>query len=183
MFPVPWRSNTGNVSTERAQPLDQFRREFDMLFDRFFGGSLAPFDAEIGQMRWWDFSMDDRGNEVVVKAELPGFEEKDLDVQLNDNLLTIRAEKQEENGQEQRYGSFRRTVTLPFGTDPDKVTATYRNGVLEMHVPKTEQAQGRRIPIKGQQPVSGSAKGQSETARPRAARRGRLDRCSRSGRK
>jgi HSP20 family protein len=152
------------LSTERAHPLEQFRREFDTLFDRFFGGFPAPFDPEFGQMRWWDFGVEDQGSEVVVRAELPDFEEKDLDVQLHDNLLTIRAEKQQEDGQEHRSRSFRCTVTLPSGADPDKVTATYRNGVLELHVPKTEQAQGRRIPVQGQQAVSGPAKGQSETA-------------------
>ena len=163
MLPALWRSNGGSLSTERAHPLDQFRREFDSLFDRFFGGFPAPSESEFGPMRWWDFGVEDQGNEVVVRAELPGFEEKDLDVQLHDNLLTIRAEKEQEDGQERHSRSFRRTVTLPSGTDPDKVTATYRNGVLEMHVPKTEQAKGRRIPIQGQQALSGPAKAQSET--------------------
>ena len=62
-------------------------------------------------MRWWEFGVEVQGNEVVVRAELPDFEEKDLDVQLHDNLLTIRAERQEENGQERRSSSFRRTIT------------------------------------------------------------------------
>ncbi len=163
MLPARWRSNGSSLATERAHPLEQFRREFDTLFDRFFGGFPAPFEPEFGQMRWWDFGVEDQGNEVVVRAELPGFEEKDLDVQLHDNLLTIRADKQQENGEERRSSSFRRTVTLPSGTDPDKVTATYRNGVLEMHVPKTEQAKGRRIPIQGQQAIAGPAQGQSQT--------------------
>ena len=92
-------------------------------------------------------------------AELPGFEEKDLDVQLQDNLLTIRAEKQQENGEERHSSSYRRAVMLPSGTDPDKVTAMYSNGVLELHVPKAEQAQGRRIPVQGPQAGSGPTKG------------------------
>lgn len=163
MLPVPWRSNSGTLSTERAHPLDLFRREFDNLFDRFFGGFPAPFDPEFGQMRWWDFGVEDQGDKFVVRAELPGFEEKDLDVQLHDNVLTIRAEEQQEEGGERRSRSFHRTVTLPSGTDPDKVTATYRNGVLELHVPKTEQAKGRRIPVQGQQALAGPTEGKSET--------------------
>ncbi len=130
MFPVLWSGNRGSLSTERAHPLEQFRREFDTLFDRFFGGFPEPFDREFGEMRRWDFGMEDRGNELVVRAEMPGFEEKDLDVQLHDNVLTIRAERQEGDGDERRSSSFRRTVTLPAGTDADQVTATYHNGVL-----------------------------------------------------
>jgi HSP20 family molecular chaperone IbpA len=61
------------------------------LFDHFYGGFPALFDPEFGRMRWRDLGVEDRGNEVVVRAEPPGFEEKDLDVQLHDNLLTIRA--------------------------------------------------------------------------------------------
>ena len=52
MFPVPWRSDSGSLATERAHPLEQFRREFDTLFDHFFGGPLAPFDPEFGPRRW-----------------------------------------------------------------------------------------------------------------------------------
>jgi HSP20 family protein len=147
-----------------GHPLEQFRREFDMLFDRFFGGFPMPFDSEFGQMRLWDFGVENQDSEVVVRAELPGFDEKDLDVQCHDNLLTIRAEKQQQDGQERRSSSFRRTVALPSGTDPDKVTATYRNGVLELHVPKSEQTHGRRIPVQGQPALAGPPKGQSETA-------------------
>jgi HSP20 family protein len=138
MAPVPWLSKSGGLSTEGAHPLELFRREFDFLCDRSFGGFPAPFETGFSQLRRWDFGVEDRGHEVVVRAELPGFEEEDLEVQLHDNLLTIRAEKQQEDDQERRSSSFRRTVTLPPGTDPDKVTATYRNGVLELHVPKVE---------------------------------------------
>lgn len=75
-------------------------------------------------MRWWDFGVDEQGNEVAFRAELPSFEEKDLDVQLYDNRLTIRAEKEDEESQQRRFRSFHRTATLPSGTDADQVTAT-----------------------------------------------------------
>jgi len=97
-------------------PLEQFRREFDSLFDRFFGGSPVPFDLEFGPSPWWDFGVEDQSNEVVVRAELPGFKERDLDVQLHDNLLTIRAEKQQQDGQERRSRSFCRTRCPPAPT-------------------------------------------------------------------
>src|SRR5437588_489070 len=66
MLPALWRSNGGSLATERLYPLEQFRREFDTLFDRFFGGFPVPFDPEFGQMRWWDFGVEDQGNEGVV---------------------------------------------------------------------------------------------------------------------
>jgi HSP20 family protein len=92
---------------------------------------------------------------VVVRAEAPGFEATDFDVQVSGDVLTIRAEHKEESREggeggpaESRYGCFERWVTLPGGTDRDKVEARYRNGVLEVHLPKTPEAQGRRIEVK-----------------------------------
>src|SRR5205814_1277640 len=137
MLPSLWRRG-GGLSTQRMQPLEQFRRDFDALFDRVFGG-LAPFEQEFEPTRLWDFDVNEGDKEVVVRAELPGFNEKEVDVQLNDNMLTVKAEKQEKKDGEERYGSYRRTVTLPSGIDADKATANYRNGVLEMHLPRKEQ--------------------------------------------
>src|SRR5947208_2414159 len=113
MFPVPWRGKSSNVSVEKTHPLEQFRREFDVLFDRFFSDWPAPFEPEAAGVRMWDFDVSDSDNEVIVKAELPGFDDKDLDVQVNDNLLTIKAEKQRKGDGEREYRSFRRTITLP----------------------------------------------------------------------
>ena len=86
-----------------------------------------------------------------------------VDVELSNNVLTIQAEKQQKNGEERRSTSFRRTVTLPTGTNPDKVTASYRHGVLELHIPKTEASRGKRIPVQGQRAVSGPTKEHSQT--------------------
>jgi HSP20 family protein len=84
---------------------------------------------------------------------VPGFEARELDVQLTGNLLTIRAEHMETPGKEgepmeRAYGRLERTLTLPEGIVPEKVEALYRNGVLEVHVPKTPEAQPRRIEVK-----------------------------------
>src|SRR5438093_1003609 len=125
MLPTLWRNKSGDLSTQRTHPLAQFRQEFDALFDRLLGGWPAPFEHDFGPRRFWDFDVAEGDKEVVVRAELPGFEEKDVDVQLHDNLLTVKAEKQAQAEGEQRYGSYCHTVTLPPGINPDKATATY----------------------------------------------------------
>ncbi len=93
---------------------------------------------------------------MVVRAEVPGFEPGEVDVQVSGNLLTVKAEKKEEKKgkdgdgryEERRYRTFHQSVTLPPGTDPGKIEARYKNGLLEVHVPKSEQAKGKRIPVK-----------------------------------
>jgi hypothetical protein len=95
---------------------------------------------------------------------VPGFDEKDLDVQLNNDMLTIRAEKKQEGEGTQRFSSYARSVSLPPGIDASKAQATYRNGVLELHFPRPPEARGRRIPIGGAQaagagPVAATSSG------------------------
>jgi HSP20 family protein len=135
----------------REHPLSQLRSSFDALFNRIFGNWLTPFEGEEGSMRFWDFEMQEGDNEIVVMAEMPGFEPNELDVQINQNTLTIKAEHRVEEGEERRFNSYRRTVTLPSGIDTDKVQGTYRNGVLELHMSRTKEAQGKRIAIQGHQ--------------------------------
>lgn len=156
---IPWKKSPEKgqeLVPYKSHPLAQLRDEFDALFDRFFSHWAEPFGQELGTSRFWALDVEDHGQEVVVKADVPGFEPNELDVQVSGNLLTVKAHKQEQkkgkqgNGQyqERRYRSFQRTVTLPPGTNPDKIEARCRNGVLEVHVPKSEQAKGKRIPIK-----------------------------------
>jgi HSP20 family protein len=162
---LPWkdRERGGALAPRREHPLEQLRNEFDAFFDRLWRGFLSPSgEADVTPTRVWDFDVAEGDNEIVVTAELPGFEAGDLDVQLNNNVLTIWAQKQQtERGQSQR--SFRRTVTLPGGINPDEVQAIYRNGVLELRMPKTEESRGKRIPIEGH-----SAGTQSVTRQPEA---------------
>jgi HSP20 family molecular chaperone IbpA len=94
------------------------------------------------------------GNEYVVRAELPGVDpDKDIDIQLLDGVLTIKAERREENKDanrsEFRYGSFSRSLTLPSGADENNVKATYKDGILEIRVPLKEEQQPepRRITV------------------------------------
>jgi HSP20 family protein len=139
---VPWKRNRGDV-INREHPVDLFRRQMDTLFDRFFGGLSEDF----GQNRFWDFGITEGDKEFVVRAEMPSFEEKELDVRLENDMLTINAQKEHKGDGTQEFRSFSRTVSLPAGVEADKVQATYRNGVLELHIPRPEGSMAKRIPV------------------------------------
>lgn len=102
-----------------------------------------------------DIDLYEDQNEIVVKAELPGMTKDDIQISLNDNILTIRGEKkkeEEDQGKdyyrsERVYGAFVRSLALPAEINPDKVRATFRNGVLEIRLPKTEQAKKKEIKV------------------------------------
>jgi HSP20 family protein len=129
-------------------PYGEFRDELATLFQRFFGGFFTPFDDDYGAMKVWDFDVIEGEKEIFVRAELPGFDEKELDIQFSDNLLTIMAEKKEESENAKGYRSFRRTMSLPSGIDVNRFQAAYHNGVLELHIPRPEAAKVKHIPIK-----------------------------------
>jgi HSP20 family protein len=155
---IPWtKENNGNrgraLSPRYDNPLALLRREFDSFFDDFFTRWPAPMTTGWGG---WGVDMEDAGKEVIVRAEAPGFEPSEFDVQLCGDQLCIRAEHKEEGkegegeGQavSRRYGVYERRLTLPAGVEADKVEARYRNGVLEVHLPKTPDAVGRKIQVK-----------------------------------
>lgn len=133
--------------------LERFRKEMDGLFKDFFGeGSLVPtFTGD------WAPSADitETKEAVIVKAELPGLEAKDIDVALSGDLLTIRGERKEEKEEndEQRhcceryYGEFRRVLQLPVKVQEDKVEASFDKGVLKITLPKTEDAKAKKTKI------------------------------------
>ncbi len=93
---------------------------------------------------------------MIVKAEVPGIDPKDIHISLQEQLLTIKGEKQEEREEkeqhfyrmERTYGAFTRSVRLPVTVDGSKVTATFKNGLLTVTLPKTTAAKGTTIPIK-----------------------------------
>jgi HSP20 family protein len=134
--------------------IDSFRKNIDSLFDDFF--SLKPtnlFDSE------WLPSIDveESDNKINIKAEVPGIDEKDINVTLENNILTIAGEKAEEKKEEnkkknyifseRRFGSFCRSVTLPEGIKADKIKAKFTKGILDIEIPKDEKAQPKRIQI------------------------------------
>jgi HSP20 family protein len=153
--PATQTNQGGRLATRRAHPLERLHRDFEILFNRLGGTWLAPFDQDFGSMRVWDFDVTENDREIVVRAEMPGFEENELDVQINQNVLTIKAEKEQKKDGQEAYRSFYRSITLPPGLNADKVQATYRNGVLELHIPRAEGAQPKHIKVEGQQAPNG----------------------------
>jgi len=153
--PATQSNRGGRLATRPEHPLERLQRDFDALFGRLWGGGLAPFDQEVGSIRVWDFNITENDKEIVVRAEMPGFQENELDVQINQDVLTIKAEKEKKGNGEEEYRTFFRSVTLPSGIDATKVQATYRNGVLELRIPRAEGTQPRRIKVQGQQDETG----------------------------
>lgn len=133
---------------------------FDTFMDRMMNRWGGPSLPALGSVHFWDIDVDERENEVLVRAEMPGFEPNDLDVRLDNTVLTITAERGKETEREYRY--FHRTVTLPSGMDADKVQATYRNGMLELRIPRTEEAKPKHIRIQGQEALPAAGKGQAQ---------------------
>ncbi|MFO1190106.1 MAG: Hsp20/alpha crystallin family protein [Alphaproteobacteria bacterium] len=173
--PVPVKKSQPEAalpaSTDLWQPFTQLRHEIDRLFDDFWGGSrrgMMPrlFDFEplakgfkgaVGFVQpKVDVAETDMNYEIT--AELPGLDEKDVDVSLSDGVLTIRGEKKTEAEEkkkdyyrvERSYGSFQRSFALPDSINEDKITATFEKGVLKLTLPKTAEAQKkqRKIEIK-----------------------------------
>lgn len=135
-----------------AHPLSLLQQEIDRLFDGFarnlsgrVAGALMP-----------SMDLSETDKEIEITAELPGLEEKDVQLNVSDNILTIRGEKKNEREEkdkdyhllERNYGSFTRTVELPAGVDPDSIKAVIAKGVLKVTVPKPAPSQTRKIEVK-----------------------------------
>ena len=128
--------------------------EVNRLFDNFFGRS-GPQGG--GVERVWAPTVDvhETKDELVVTADLPGLDEKDIHLSINGDVLSLRGERQwnqdvkQENYYrgERWFGKFERTVALPMPVQPDKVKATYRDGVLTITLPKVEEIKSREIKI------------------------------------
>ena len=149
------------VRQEDADPFRDFQRQMNRLFDDFFGGfPLAERETGVGSAPAAftpRVDVSETDTEVKVSAELPGMDEKDITVELQDDVLTLRGEKksaQEEKGKnwyrrEQSWGSFQRAIELPAGVDAGKAKAQFKKGVLTFTAPKRPEEQVRRktVPI------------------------------------
>jgi HSP20 family protein len=128
-------------------PMEILRREFAPIFERMFGG--WPAFAETEGTPPYGPEMEDVGEAIIVREAVPGFEAKEIDVTISGNLLTVRAERKEKEGEAGKFwGELERTVLLPEGVDTEHVEATYRNGVLEVRLPKLPEAKQKRIEVK-----------------------------------
>lgn len=161
LVPSVWRRAGMPVGREEEQPFYSLQREVNQLFDDFFREvDVAPFGFVGGPLKTFSPSIDikETDEEIIVKAELPGMDEKDVDVNLLEDRLTIKGEKKEEkedkgsdyHRMERSYGSFNRVIVLPERIDTKKADALFKNGVLTVTLPKAEGAKvkGQKIPIK-----------------------------------
>lgn len=142
---------------EEANPFFALQREMNRLFEDFF--ALTPEERETWIAEFPEVDIRETDKELKVSAELPGMTEKDIEVLVSGDMLTIKGEKKEEKEEkkenirrmERRYGSFRRDLHLPEEVMADKVEAVFKNGVLEVTVPKSEKSEKekKRVEIKG----------------------------------
>jgi HSP20 family protein len=154
---MPWELQTWKPFRELApfREFDRMRKEMDRLWDSFFEGGLRRRSEGGGE---WLPSLDvsETKNELVVKAEVPGMDPKDIDISLSDGMLTIKGEKKQEKEEkeadyhllERSYGAFTRSVQLPKEVQSEKINASYKNGILKITLPKSEEAKKKEIKIK-----------------------------------
>lgn len=160
-LPVKTEQKTSAAGVDIWSPLKSLRREIDRLFDDFhpaawhFPLSRSRVGLEMPSLKskHWQIApavdLIEKHKEYEISAELPGLDEKNVEVKLSGGTLTIRGEKKEEKEEreqdyylsERRFGSFQRTFQLPDGVDSDKIDATFANGVLKVKLPKTREAQ------------------------------------------
>lgn len=128
--------------------LSRWHRDIDGLFGRFVAPRSMPASNWMPPVEAYK-----KGDNYVIRLDLPGIDPKEVDVHVEGNLLTIRGERKTErteNGSAYRetfYGKFERAVTLPQGVEGDKIAAHYENGVLEVSVPLPKELVGRTVPI------------------------------------
>lgn len=159
---IPWKKSGSELALRQdamINPFDAFRREMDHLFDGFL--SEWPMRSSLLDRRIGNFlpqvELSETEKEIRVTAELPGMDEKEVEVTLTQGALTIKGEKREEHEEnkrnfhhsELRYGMFERSIQLPADIDADKAKASFKKGVLKITLPKTAEAQSnrRRIPV------------------------------------
>jgi HSP20 family protein len=160
---VPWSRGKapGQYRGTEGNPVLALHREMNRVFDDFFRGDLFrgldDLAPSLGRSSGWpQTDLVESEKEYRVMAELPGLEEKDVEIMLRDNVLTLKGEKTVESGgdavyAERYHGQFHRSIALGDDIDRDKVTASFKNGVLTVVVPKNPQATttAKRIPISG----------------------------------
>jgi HSP20 family protein len=154
---IPWGRQESRLPAlyrdDDRSPFFRLRQEMDRLFDDFFGAP-ALSGGWSRATDWPSLEVNETDDEVRITAELPGMNEKDVDLSVRDGMLTIKGERKGEHEDRDRgwseryYGRFERRLTLPDGADEARCAADFRDGVLTVRIPKTgEAARGRKIPI------------------------------------
>ncbi len=165
-YPISLFTPASLMGAGSADPFLMLHREMNRLFDDVARGGLTSAGGQQNQgglMMAPNMDVGETDKDVRIQAELPGVSEKDIEVSLNEDVLTIRAEKRQERKEERQgvhvsersFGTFQRSLRVPFSVASDQVQAHFENGVLSVILPKTQpQERTRRIPVQG-----GPAKG------------------------
>jgi HSP20 family protein len=142
------------IRFEPVRELNTIQNEMNRLFNTFF--EAPPGNSGAAQRRWIP-AMDlvETDDDLVLRADLPGLSEKDVNIEVEDNVLTISGERKAEHEErkegyyrvERASGTFSRSLTLPEGIDPERVRANFDHGVLEVRIPKPEQRKPRKVTI------------------------------------
>jgi HSP20 family protein len=146
------------IQWEPARELGTLQNEMNRLFSTFFDApTTSPGTGASPNLRRWMPAMDllETEHDFVLRADLPGLSENDVNIELEDNVLTLSGERKAEHEArkdgyyrvERAWGAFSRSLTLPEGVDPNAVQASFDRGVLEIHIPKPEQRKPRKVAI------------------------------------
>ena len=152
---IPWKKEDRPLAGSRpsGDPLAMFHRRIDNMFDDLFGSHLPAAFGSGGEGFAPHIDLSETDKEVRITAELPGLDENDVEVTLADNVVTLKGEKKQETKEEKEdyyhsersYGFFERSVQLPDAVDVEKAEARFKNGVLNIAIPKRpESAPARR---------------------------------------
>lgn len=163
---IPWKRRKNDPVVPRRpeefNPFVHLHRQMNDLMERFFHDWEAPIDSSVpsplaGASGFNTPAIDvtETDDELQVTADLPGMNEKDVEVELDEQALVLRGEKRMDREEKKRnwhisersYGSFQRTIPLPSGLDPARIRASFKNGVLTVRLPKTLEAKSRRRTI------------------------------------
>jgi len=164
---TPWTAKKNMpVRREEEHPVYSLQREMNKVFDDFFRTptweGFGEFPAPANERFFGDVTprmdMSETDKELLFKVELPGMTEKDVEISINNDMLTISGVKNQEKEEtekgwyrmERQYGSFSRTIPLPYEVENDKAEAVYKNGVLSIKLPKSkvQQKATKTIPVK-----------------------------------
>jgi HSP20 family protein len=153
------------VRWEPLRELNSLQSEMNRLFNTVFD---TPSGTSGNVLRRWMPAMDlvESGDHFVLRADLPGMSEDDVNIEFEDGTLTVSGERRSEHEEgnegfhrvERSFGRFSRSLTLPQGIDPEAVTASFDRGVLEIRIPKPEQRKPRKIAINGQDAIEAESR-------------------------
>jgi HSP20 family protein len=136
--------------------LESFRNEMDRLWDTFFEGRPRRRRTDDGGEWLPSLDISETKSDLVVEAEIPGMDPKDIDISLSDGTLIIKGERKHEKEKKEKdyhliersYGTFTRMVRLPKEVKRDKISASYKNGILKVILPKSKEAMTKEVKIK-----------------------------------